>query len=75
MVPDPSPIASEAAARLLGRLVGELVMATFDAVWLDELPVVAAAAPDVLPGRLRRRAIHRACSERLEELRRRQEQG
>jgi len=50
-------------------------METFDAVWLDELPVVAAAAPDVLFGRLRRRAIHRACSERLEELRRRQEQG
>ena len=42
---------------------------TFDSVWLDELPVVAADDPHRLLGRLRRRAINRAYKKRLDELR------
>jgi CIC family chloride channel protein len=45
---------------------------TFDSVWLDELPVVDAADPDRVLGRLRRRAINRAYTRRLGELRARQ---
>lgn len=47
---------------------------TFDSVWLDELPVVAADDPNRVLGRLRRRAINRAYTKRLAELRRRQEE-
>lgn len=46
---------------------------TFDSVLLDELPVVDANDPGKLLGRLRRRAINRAYSEKLRELRRLQE--
>lgn len=42
---------------------------TFDAVLLDELPVVANDDPNRLLGRLRRRAINRAYSKKLKELR------
>ncbi len=48
---------------------------TFDAVLLDELPVVAADDPNQLLGRLRRRAINRAYSQKLKALRRLQEQS
>ncbi len=41
----------------------------FDLVRLDELPVVAADDPQRLLGRLRRRAINRAYTRRLQELR------
>ncbi len=41
----------------------------FDSVRLDELPVVANDDPDKLLGRLRRRAINRAYTKRLKELR------
>lgn len=42
---------------------------TFDSLRLDELPVVAADDPDRLLGRLRRRAINRAYTRRLQALR------
>ncbi len=45
---------------------------TFDSVWLDELPVVAADDPNRVLGRLRRRAINRAYTKKLKELRARQ---
>jgi chloride channel protein, CIC family len=40
----------------------------FDSVWLDELPVVADDDPNRVLGRLRRRAINRAYTRRLGEL-------
>lgn len=46
---------------------------TFDSVLLDELPVVADDDPDRVLGHLRRRAINRAYSKRLAELRDQQE--
>lgn len=46
---------------------------TFDSLRLDELPVVAADAPDRILGRLRRRAINRAYTRQLQALRARQE--
>jgi len=47
---------------------------TFDSVWLDELPVVDAADPNRVLGRLRRRAINRAYTKKLQQLRQRQEE-
>jgi len=47
----------------------------FDSVRLDELPVVAADDPQRLLGRLRRRAINRAYTKKLQELRRLQERN
>jgi CIC family chloride channel protein len=48
---------------------------TFDAVRLDELPVVSAEDPHRLLGRLRRRAINRAYTRRLKELKELQERA
>jgi len=48
---------------------------TFDSVLLDELPVVDTDDPQKLLGRLRRRAINRAYSEKIKELRKLQEGG
>jgi CIC family chloride channel protein len=45
---------------------------TFDSVWLDELPVVATDDPNRVLGRLRRRAINRAYTKKLQELRQQQ---
>jgi len=42
---------------------------TFDSIWIDELPVVDAADPNVVLGQLRRRAINRAYTKKLKELR------
>ncbi|MEO6597239.1 MAG: hypothetical protein ABIP94_21055 [Planctomycetota bacterium] len=54
-----------------GAADGELHKAieTFDSVLLDELPVVASDDPNRLLGRLRRRAINRAYTKELKELR------
>ncbi|MCA8954303.1 MAG: CBS domain-containing protein, partial [Planctomycetes bacterium] len=48
---------------------------TFDSVLLDELPVVDAEDPHRLLGRLRRRAINRAYTQKLKELKQLQERG
>ena len=42
---------------------------TFDSIWIDELPVVDAADPDRVLGRLRRREINRAYTKKLKDLR------
>ena len=42
---------------------------TFDSIWIDELPVVDAANPDRVLGRLRRREINRAYTKKLKDLR------
>ncbi|MCB9878497.1 MAG: chloride channel protein [Planctomycetes bacterium] len=46
---------------------------TFDSIWIDELPVVDADDPDKVLGQLRRRAINRAYTKKLKELRALQE--
>ena len=42
---------------------------TFDSIWIDELPVVDSNHPDRVIGQLRRRAINRAYTKKLKELR------
>lgn len=42
---------------------------TFDSLWIDELPVVSGDDPDRVLGQLRRRAINRAYTKKLKELR------
>jgi CIC family chloride channel protein len=42
---------------------------TFDSIWIDELPVVDSEDPDKVIGQLRRRAINRAYTKKLKELR------
>ena len=42
---------------------------TFDSIWIDELPVVASDDPNKVLGQLRRRAINRAYTKKLKELR------
>lgn len=42
---------------------------TFDSIWIDELPVVASDDPNRVLGQLRRRAINRAYTKKLKELR------
>jgi CIC family chloride channel protein len=46
---------------------------TFDSIWIDELPVVSADDPNKVLGQLRRRAINRAYTKKLKELRALQE--
>lgn len=46
---------------------------TFDSIWIDELPVVAKDDPNRVLGQLRRRAINRAYTKKLKELRALQE--
>ena len=47
---------------------------TFDSIWIDELPVVDAEDPNKVLGQLRRRAINRAYTKKLKELRALQEE-
>jgi len=47
---------------------------TFDSIWIDELPVVAADDANKVLGQLRRRAINRAYTKKLRELRKLQEE-
>lgn len=47
---------------------------TFDSIWIDELPVVASDDPNRVLGQLRRRAINRAYTKKLKELRQLQQQ-
>lgn len=42
---------------------------TFDSIWIDELPVVSSDDPNLVLGQLRRRAINRAYTKKLKELR------
>ena len=42
---------------------------TFDSIWIDELPVVASDDANKVLGQLRRRAINRAYTKKLKELR------
>lgn len=42
---------------------------TFDSIWIDELPVVDGDDPNQVLGQLRRRAINRAYTKKLKELR------
>ncbi|MFK7741352.1 MAG: chloride channel protein [Planctomycetota bacterium] len=42
---------------------------TFDSIWIDELPVVDQDDPNLVLGQLRRRAINRAYTKKLKELR------
>lgn len=46
----------------------------FDSIWIDELPVVASDDPNKVLGQLRRRAINRAYTKKLKELRAMQQQ-
>jgi CIC family chloride channel protein len=47
---------------------------TFDSIWIDELPVVDSEDADKVLGQLRRRAINRAYTKKLKELRALQQQ-
>lgn len=46
-----------------------MALETFDSIWIDELPVVASDDPNKVLGQLRRRAINRAYTKKLQELR------